>query len=145
MTFDNETDFEKALIHLLTEHYGWEKEILEYKTEEDLIRNWKEILFQNNRDIDRLNDVPLTDSEMAQVLEQVQKWKTPYNLNKFINGKTISIKRDNAEDSAHLGKEVSLKIYNRREIQGGQSRYQIARQPIFKPKNNMRRCLKHPL
>lgn len=137
MTFDNETAFEKALIHLLTEHYGWEKEILEYKTEEDLIKNWKEILFQNNRDIDRLNDTPLTDSEMAQVLEQVQKWKTPYNLNKFINGKTISIKRDNAEDSAHLGKEVSLKIYNRQEIQGGQSRYQIARQPVFKPKKDI--------
>lgn len=53
-------------------------------------------------------------------------------LNKFINGKTISITRDNVDDKLHFGKEVSLKIYDRKEIAAGQSRYQIARQPKFK-------------
>ena len=63
MVFEQEAAFETALINLLTEKYGWEPEILRYKTEEDLIQNWKQILFENNRDVGRLNDVPLTDGE----------------------------------------------------------------------------------
>ena len=34
-------------------------------SEEDLLRNWADILFENNRDIDRLNDYPLTNGEDA--------------------------------------------------------------------------------
>lgn len=51
MAFEQEAAFEAALINLLTEKYGWEPEILRYKTEEDLIQNWKQILFENNRDV----------------------------------------------------------------------------------------------
>ena len=47
MAFEKEADFEAALINLLTEKYGWEPEILRYKTEEELIQNWKQILFEN--------------------------------------------------------------------------------------------------
>ncbi|RPF47838.1 type I restriction enzyme R subunit [Hydrogenoanaerobacterium saccharovorans] len=137
MTFDNEAGFEAALINLLTEKYGWEPEILRYKTEEDLIQNWKQILFENNREVDRLNDVSLTDGEMQQVLEQVTRLRTPLKLNGFINGKTVAIKRDNPEDELHFGKEVSLKIYDSREIAAGQSRYQIAQQPVFKAKSSI--------
>ncbi|MCF0232216.1 MAG: hypothetical protein HUJ63_08125, partial [Enterococcus sp.] len=57
-TFSKEVDFENALIKLLTESYGWEKEILQYQTEADLLKNWAKILFDNNRSIDRLNDYP---------------------------------------------------------------------------------------
>lgn len=135
MTFDNEAAFEAALINLLTEKYGWEPEILRYPTEETLVQNWKQILFENNREVDRLNDVPLTDSEMQQVLDQIAYLRTPLKLNGFINGKTISIKRDNPADQLHLGKEVSLKIYDSKEIAAGQSRYQIAQQPIFKARS----------
>ncbi len=35
MTFKNEADFENALIKTLTESFGWEKEVLKYKTEKD--------------------------------------------------------------------------------------------------------------
>lgn len=135
MTFDNEAAFEAALINLLTEKYGWEPEVLRYKTEEDLVQNWAKILFENNRDVDRLNDVPLTDSEMQQILDQVIRLRTPLKLNGFINGKTVSVKRDNPKDELHFGKEISLKIYDRHEIAAGQSRYQIAEQPIFKARN----------
>lgn len=135
MTFDNEAVFEAALINLLAEKYGWEPEILRYPTEETLVQNWKQILFENNREVDRLNDVPLTDSEMQQVLDQIGYLRTPLKLNGFINGKTISIKRDNPADQLHLGKEVSLKIYDSKEIAAGQSRYQIAQQPVFKARS----------
>lgn len=136
MIFSKEADFEEALIKVLVEH-GWENTILKNPTEDDLLRNWANILYENNRGIDRLNDYPLTDSEMKQVLDQVVSLRTPLKLSGFINGGSVSIKRDNPDDINHLGKEVSLKIYNRREIAAGESRYQIARQPIFNTKSKV--------
>ncbi|SEH04986.1 type I restriction endonuclease subunit R [Candidatus Venteria ishoeyi] len=131
MTFAKENEFEYALINEL-KNKGWESEVLQYPSEEDLLKNWAEILFENNRGIDRLNDEPLTDTEMAQILEQIRELKTPLKLNGFINGKTVAITRDNPADRLHLGKEISLKIYDRQEIAAGQSRYQIVQQPRFK-------------
>lgn len=64
MVFNKESDFEEALIKILSEK-GWEKEVLKNYSEQDLLRNWANILFENNRDIDRLNDYPLTDSRNA--------------------------------------------------------------------------------
>ena len=136
MIFNKESDFEEALIKILSEK-GWEKEVLKNYSEQDLLRNWANILFENNRDIDRLNDYPLTDSEMQQILEQIEALRTPLKLNGFINGKSVSIVRDNPDDKLHLGKEVSLKIYDRREIAAGQSRYQIVQQPNFPTKSKL--------
>lgn len=136
MTFRNELDFEEALINILSEK-GWEKEVIKNPDEKDLIRNWANILFDNNRGIDRLNNYPLTDGEMDQIIEQIITLRTPLRLNSFINGKTISIKRDNPDDVAHFGKEISLKIYDRREIAAGQSRYQIVQQPRFNTKSKV--------
>lgn len=137
MAFTKESEFEDALIKLLTDSCGWEPEVLEYKTEKELLQNWANILFENNRSIDRLNDYPLTEGEMRQILTQIEVLKTPLKLNGFINGKTVSIIRDNPDDKAHFGKEVSLKIYDRQEIAAGQSRYQIARQPKFTAKSSI--------
>lgn len=131
MTFPTEAEFEEALIYALSQK-GWESEVIKYPTEEDLLKNWANILFQNNNTIDRLNDCPLTDTEMQRIIEQITALRTPLKLNGFINGKTISVKRDNPQDKAHLGKEITLKIYDRREIAAGQSRYQIVQQPKFK-------------
>ena len=136
MVFSKESDFEVALIKILSEK-GWEKEVLKNYSEQDLLRNWANILFDNNRDIDRLNDYPLTDSEMQQILEQIENLRTPLKLNGFINGKSVSIVRDNPDDKLHFGKEVSLKIYDRREIAAGQSRYQIVQQPKFPTKSKL--------
>lgn len=136
MSFTEENKFESALIEMLSTK-GWEAETLNYPTEEDLIQNWANILFENNRDINRLNDHPLTNGEMQQLIEQITNLKTPFRLNEFINGKTVSITRDNPNDKLHFGKEISLKIYDRMEIAAGQSRYQIARQPQFKSKSKV--------
>lgn len=136
MAFTKEADFEAALIKILSEH-GWEKEVLHNYTEQQLIQNWADILFQNNRGIDRLNDYPLTEGEMQQIIEQVMTLRTPLKLNGFINGKSVSITRDNPDDAQHFGKEISLKIYDRREIAAGQSRYQIVQQPRFPSKSKL--------
>lgn len=136
MIFNKESDFEEALIKILSEK-GWEKEVLKNYSEQDLLQNWANILFENNRDIDRLNDYPLTDGEMQQILEQIKNLRTPLKLNGFINGKSVSVIRDNPDDKLHFGKEVSLKIYDRREIAAGQSRYQIVQQPKFPTKTKI--------
>lgn len=130
MTFKNEAQFEQALIDSLTQK-GWESEILKNKTQDDLLANWAKILFDNNRTVDRLNNVPLSDGEMSQIIEQITKLRTPLKLNGFINVGSVSIKRDNIADSLHYGKEISLKIFNRHEIAAGQNRYQIVQQPRF--------------
>jgi type I site-specific deoxyribonuclease, hsdR family len=132
--FNKEADFENALIALLATK-SWEKEVLRYPTEEDLIVNWQAHLNKTNQHIDKL-DVPLLRSEMNQILEQVQALKTPYALNDFINGKTVAIKREN-KASRHFGKEVSLDIFDREEISAGKSRYQIAQQPQFTPRSDL--------
>ena len=144
MIFKKESDFEQALIDLLRSNCGWQgapklnlPSVLNYPSEEDLIKNWAEILFENNRSIDRLNDYPLTNTEMQQILEQIEELKTPLRLNGFINGGSVTIIRDNLEDKAHYGQEVSLKIYDRLEIAAGQSVYQIVRQPIFSTKSKI--------
>lgn len=130
-TFGNESEFEAALIHELRQR-GWgELQVIKCPSEADLLANWKQILFENNRGKDRLNEVPLTDSEMQQVMEQIVALRTPLKLNGFINGKTVAITRDNPADTLHFGKEVSLKVYDRHEIAAGQSRYQIAQQPRY--------------
>jgi type I restriction enzyme R subunit len=141
ITFKTEAQFEQAFIEVLT-NKGWEPKILKNKTEADLLQNWADILFENNRQCDRLNDVPLTVTEMQQIIEQIKELKTPLKLNGLINGKTVAIKRDNPADTLHMGKEVSLKIYDRQEIAAGQSRYQIVQQPKFErgsPLRNDRR------
>lgn len=136
MTFTTESQFENAFIKVLSEK-GWESEVLKNYTEKDLIKNWANILFDNNRGIDRLNDCPLTDGEMGQIMEQITALRTPLKLNGFINGKTVSVVRDNPLDTLHFGKEISLKIYDRREIAAGQSRYQIVQQPQFPTKSKI--------
>ena len=133
-SFQNEKTFENAVIERLVA-YGWEENVLVNFTEAQLLKNWADILFENNRDIDRLGDYPLTDSEMRQIIEQINDLRTPVKLNSLINGKSITITRDNPNDTAHCGKEVSLKIYDRQEIAAGQSRYQIVRQPDFPTAN----------
>ena len=102
MGFDYELDFEEALIKLLKD-YGWTGKMLNYPTEEQLIKNWAEILFNNNKGIDRLNGQPLTESEMQQILDEIKDLRTPLAINGFINGKSVSITRDNPADTLHFG------------------------------------------
>lgn len=132
VTFTSEAAFEESVIENL-KRCGWDdaEGVIKYPTEQDLIDNWARILFNNNRERDRLNDCPLTPGEMRQIMEQIADLRTPLRLNAFINGKTVSITRDNPDDVLHLGKTVSMRIYDRREIAGGRSRYQIVQQPKF--------------
>lgn len=137
-TFAKESEFEAAVIHELRQR-GWgEQDVIKYPNEADLLANWKQILFENNRSQDRLNEVPLTDSEMQQLMEKIVAHRTPFALNGFINQKSVEIKRDHPADPLHFGKEISLKLYDRHEIAAGQSRYQIAQQPRYTRTSELR-------
>ena len=134
MGFNSELEFEKAFIEAL-KNKGWNKNVIYNPTEEDLINNWMNILFENNCDKDHLNNVPLSQYEIKQILDKIEELKSPMALNGFINGKTVTITRDeNSADIEHRNKEISLKIYDRQEIAGGTSRYQIVEQPQFEKK-----------
>lgn len=129
-SFNSEAQFEHALIKML-QQYGWEPEVIKNPTEQQLIQNWANILFENNRQSVRLGNYPLTETEMQQIIDNINNLKTPLALNEFINGGTTSIRRDNPDDVENYGKEVTLKIYDRKEIAAGDSRYQIVQQPKF--------------
>ena len=132
--FNKELDFEKAIAELLPQH-GWEPQIIINPTEENLIKNWAAIIYNNNREVNLLGDFPLTDSEMQQIITQVNALPNPYKVNEFINGGFVKIKRDNENDKINFGKDVYLKIFDAKEIRTGQSVYQIVRQPKFETKH----------
>lgn len=129
--FVRESDFETALCELLPRH-GWTEEVIMNPTEDDLIRNWADIIYSNNREQHRLGNYPLTESEMRQVITQFENAATPYAINKLIKGGEICIRRDNQADTENYGQDVYLKIFGAHEICAGQSRYQIVRQPRFR-------------
>ena len=64
--FNKESSFEEAFIAQL-QNNGWEKEVIKYPTEQDLIDNWANILYLNNKDQDRLDEYPLVKEEMDQI------------------------------------------------------------------------------
>ena len=135
MEYTKEIDFEDALVKVLTEKYGWKDGVLNHPTEADLLKNWAEILYANNRHVDRLGNYPLTKGEIDSLVDQIKTLKTPLKLNGFVNGRTVGLKRDNPDDAAHFGKAVSLDIFDRMAIAGGPTRYQIARQPVLPTPN----------
>ena len=146
--FDKEKDFEDAIVTELHTKCGWDggeniPAIIENPTEDDLIQNWAKILFANNCEKTILNGCPLTDSEMKQIMSQVEQIKSSCDINALINGRIfdegglISITRDNKEDEINYGKTVYLKLFNKTHISSGTSVYQIVRQPKFNAKDSI--------
>ncbi|WHL47506.1 hypothetical protein HYE50_04720 [Mycoplasmopsis bovis] len=111
MEFNSEKKFEVALVNCLLE-YGWKgfpdksnpskqyNVILGNVTEEDLIENWKNILFENNKDI--LNGIELSNDEMNQVIQKVQNCQNFVDTNTLINSEYIGITRTNKLDSKNV-------------------------------------------
>lgn len=135
--FDSEPAFEAALVEALTSRYGWQTHmagllnVFKGATEADLRTNLARILFLNNRDVDRLNNVELTETEIGQVIDQINALPSSLAANEWVNGKEVSITRDNPADTLHCGASVTLHIFDRDEIAAGRSFYQIVRQPDF--------------
>ena len=101
MTFDDEKVFEQAVINQLIES-GWESKVLRYPTEKDLIDNWAQILFNNNRHKDSLNDVPLTETEMQQILDQITNLRIRANIHSLQTSAIIKCRTANDLDRGEI-------------------------------------------
>lgn len=131
----SEEAFETAVIDNLTQLHGWSKKVIDYPSEHDLIDNWARIIFENNSQIDRLNGVPLSEAEKQFLVEEIATRTKPVELHKFLQAGEVEMVRDNALDQRNHGKHIWLKIFDPTQVAGGDSTYQIARQPQFKKKN----------
>ena len=129
--YEHELPFERDLVNLLATEKGWEGDVFVNPSEDDLIKNWASIIFNNNRQPTRLGDYPLTEGEIAQLMEQINNSVTPLQKNELITNGELMITRDNPEHTEMFGKTVTLFIFDRNEIARGRSIYQIARQPKF--------------
>ena len=91
------------------------------KTEEDLWKNFKYILEQNNKD--RLNGEPLSDTEFEQVKNQLQ-FSSFYKAGEWLvgeNGKVmVHVQRDT--------ERLHLVVMNHEHIAGGSSVYEVINQ-----------------
>ncbi len=125
-----EQNFEKDFVDALKKK-GWSKEVLYRRTIPQLIENWKNIIFERNRDA--LNNVPLSKSEMERLMDTVRgQANTPVKSNLFITGEDVPVRRDgDSPDYKKAGQEVFLNLFSASEVAGGTSKYQIAEQTVF--------------
>ena len=135
-----EADFEKDVVAKLNA-CGWTGGanypfVLEYPTEEELIQNWANIIFEHNRK--ELNNVPLNQDEIDKLLLKI-RGKTPCEINRIINSRLIDLIRSNKTDTENYNKTVYLEIYDRKKIQDGETVFQIVRQPVFERKTSIDR------
>ena len=91
------------------------------KTEEDLWKNFKYILEQNNKD--RLNGELLSDSEFEQVKNQLQ-FSSFYKAGEWLVG-------ENGKVQVHVQRDTEclhLVVMNHEHIAGGSSVYEVINQ-----------------
>lgn len=121
MATEIETSMEKDLINHLTMGDSQWTYAPELKTEEDLWQNFKSILEANNKD--RLNGIPLTESEFQRVKNQVIS-NSFYDAGRKLVGENgvfhVKIQRNS--------KTISLEVFSRYQKAGGSSVYQVINQ-----------------
>lgn len=95
-------------------------------TEEALWNNLREKLNRNN--IDKLQGIPLTDMEMAQVKQfLLDQAATTYKAARWLSGEHQVAQIPLLREDASLG-EVILMAVNSREVAGGSSSYEVINQ-----------------
>lgn len=95
-------------------------------TEEALWNNLREKLNRNN--IDKLQGIPLTDMEMAQVKHfLLDQAATTYKAARWLSGEHQVAQIPLLREDASLG-EVNLMAVNSREVAGGSSSYEVINQ-----------------
>ncbi len=102
----------------------------------DLINHWRGEL--NRINADQLEGVELTDNEFRQVMAKVNQISNSYEASKILaieesKGKIDGIYRD--DNHKITRKQITLTIFKKAEVRGGDSSYRIARE-VQTPKNN---------
>lgn len=121
-----ESEMEDLLIKQLTCDVSQWTYRPDLTTEEALWNNLREKLNRNN--IDKLQGIPLTDMEMAQVKQfLLDQAATTYKAARWLSGEHQVAQIPLLREDASLG-EVSLMAVNSREIAGGSSSYEVINQ-----------------
>lgn len=102
----------------------------------DLITHWRSEL--NRINADQLEGVKLTDNEFKQVMAKVNQINNSYEAAKILaieesKGKIDGIYRDDNPNVSR--KQITLTIFKKAEVRGGDSSYRIARE-VQTPKGN---------
>lgn len=105
-------------------------------TVDTLVNYWRSEL--NRINADQLEGVPLTDSEFKQVLTKVSQISNSYEAAKILaieesKGKIDGIYRD--DNSKLTRKQITLTIFQKAQVRGGDSSYRIARE-VVTPNNS---------
>jgi type I restriction enzyme R subunit len=105
-------------------------------TVSDLISHWRSEL--NRMNADQLEGVELTDNEFAQVMMKVGRISDSYEAAKILaieesKGKIDGIYRDDNPNITR--KQITLTIFKKAEVRGGDSSYRIARE-VVTPNDN---------
>ena len=98
-------------------------------TVDDLINHWRAEL--NRINADQLEGVALTDSEFAQIMSKVSQIDNSFEAAKILamegaTGKIDGIYRD--DNPKITRKQITLTIFKKAEVRGGDSSYKVARE-----------------
>ncbi|WGE86316.1 DEAD/DEAH box helicase family protein [Actinobacillus equuli] len=124
----SELEFERSVIKSLEDN-GWHyRHDLSNKTEDALLTNWREMLFQRNRD--RLKDQPLTDEEFEQIKSQIFAINSPLEAARFLSsGQVMFSRQQNGQMS-----DIILECFWAHDVAGGKNSYEVVNQ-ITRKKN----------
>lgn len=118
----SELEFERSVIKSLEDN-GWHyRHDLSNKTEDALLTNWREMLFQRNRD--RLKDQPLTDEEFEQIKSQIFAINSPLEAARFLSsGQVMFSRQQNGQMS-----DIILECFWAHDVAGGKNSYEVVNQ-----------------
>ncbi len=105
-------------------------------TVHDLINHWRSEL--NRLNADQLEGVELTDNEFKQVMSKVSQINNSFEAAKILSmesstGKIDGIYRD--KDPRVQRNQITLTIFKKAQVRGGDSKYEIAREVISSNNN----------
>ena len=131
----SEKNFQERFVDELTK-YKWEAPDFlngnkQKVTVNDLVEHWRKEL--NRINVDQLEGVPLTDNEFSQVMTAVNQINNSYEAAKILaieesKGKIDGIYRD--DNPKITRKQITLTIFKKAEVRGGDSSYRIAREIV---------------
>ncbi|MBN3535129.1 type I restriction endonuclease subunit R [Mycoplasma procyoni] len=135
--FKDEKEFHQAVIEELKNQY-WDSKLdefpnlLDWPTEEKLKENWRKIITKNNSQKERLGEHPLTAEELEQIIDQFKNME-PWQINEWINHGEVKINRLHPDAK---NRHVTLDIFKKEAVRGGDTIYQIASEVIIDKKDS---------
>jgi type I restriction enzyme, R subunit len=131
---NDEAEVERRLIEVLGEGHNQWNYRPDLKSEEDLWKNLRKIITQNN--LSEIGEHPISDKEFDTIkTELLSKTQTPFDAARWFRGENgiarITIEREDVSLGA-----MSLVLYSNQDIGGGISTYEVVHQ-IAKQKANV--------